>query len=151
MVEAGIPAAEVYATDIDPAAAVSARRNLRHPERVFVGDLFDPLPSSLRGGFDVIAANTPYVPTAELAFMPPEARLHERRDALDGGADGLDLQRRVASAALEWLAPGGHLLVEVNEQQAEKAIAVFEAAGLAARSVSSDDYEVTVVIGTRAV
>ena len=64
----------------------------------------------LRGRVAVLAANVPYVPTDEIALLPPEARLHEPRVALDGGADGLDVLRRVAAAAAEWLAPGGHLL-----------------------------------------
>ena len=56
---------------------------------------------------DVVVANAPYVPTDAIALMPPEARDHEPAVALDGGVDGLDVQRRVAAAAPGWLAPGG--------------------------------------------
>ena len=62
----------------------------------------------LRGRVDLLAVNAPYVPTDEIRLMPPEARLHEHHVALDGGADGLDLHRRVASGAPEWLATGRH-------------------------------------------
>lgn len=148
-VQAGIPFAELYAADLDPAAVRNAGRTLGQPDRVFEGDLFDALPGSLRATFDVIVANSPYVPTEALELMPPEARLHEARLALDGGPDGLDLQRRIAAEAPGWLAPGGSLLTEVNEAQAGDAAAAFEAAGLSVVTTTSDEYEVTVVIGLR--
>ncbi|WP_301182624.1 putative protein N(5)-glutamine methyltransferase [Subtercola boreus] len=147
VVETGIPGARVFAADIDPAAVRTARRNLARPDRVFEGDLFAPLPAGLAGSFDVIVANTPYVPTEALSLMPPEARLHESRVALDGGDDGLDVQRRVAACAADWLAPDGRLLVEVNEAQAPSVIRIFTAAGLEAHAESSDEFEVTVVVG----
>jgi release factor glutamine methyltransferase len=65
----------------------------------------------------VLVANVPYVPTAAMSLLPPEARLHEPRLALDGGADGLDVLRRVAIEAPGWLAPHGHLLMETSERQ----------------------------------
>ena len=55
------------------------------------------LPAGLRGRVDLLLVNAPYVPTAAIALMPPEARLHEPRTALDGGPDGLHLHRRVAA------------------------------------------------------
>jgi release factor glutamine methyltransferase len=142
------PGIELHASDIDPAAVRSARRNLPSAH-VYEGDLFAPLPSGLRGRVDVIVANTPYVPTSEIDRMPPEARDHEARLALDGGADGLDVQRRVAVEALVWLAPGGHLLVEASERQAATAALVLGHAGLEARVVHSDELDSTVVIGRR--
>lgn len=75
--------------------------------RVHEGDLFSALPDTLRGRVDVLAANVPYVPTDEVGLLPAEARDHEPLVALDGGADGLDLVRRVAEGAPRWLAPGG--------------------------------------------
>jgi release factor glutamine methyltransferase len=140
-----MPRLTLYAADVDPAAVATARRNLP-PERVLLGDLFDALPGDLRGRLDVLAVNTPYVPTAEIALLPPEARDHEHRVALDGGADGLDVQRRVAAAAGLWLVPGGSVLVEASERQAAVSAALFEAAGLAARIVEDDD--ACVVIAT---
>ncbi|MDP9240954.1 MAG: putative protein N(5)-glutamine methyltransferase [Actinomycetota bacterium] len=144
---AALPGIELYAVDIDPAAVVCARRNL--PARVYEGDLYEPLPVTLAGRVDVLVANLPYVPTAAIGTMPPEARLHEPQVALDGGADGLDVLRRVAAAAPTWMAPGGHLLVETSEHQAPAAIEVFAAQGLAARVATSEEWGATVVIGTR--
>ena len=80
-------------------------------------------------------------------MMPPEAREHEARAALDGGPDGLDLLRRVASAAPDWLAPGGHLLVEIGESQVDAALAAYEEAGLVARAAASEEYDATLAIG----
>ena len=113
---------ELYAADVDPAAVRCARRNLtagkgRAVGQVYQGDLYDPLPPGLRGRVDILTANVPYIPAGEIALLPPEARLHEPRVALDGGADGLDLLRRVAAGASAWLAPGGSLLSEVSERQ----------------------------------
>ena len=79
--------------------------------------------------------------------MPPEARLHEPLVSLDGGADGLDVQRRVAAAAPQWLAPGGHLLVETSLRQAPLTLDLFLRSGLTARVASSEELDATVVIG----
>ncbi|CAN5474811.1 putative protein N(5)-glutamine methyltransferase [soil metagenome] len=98
------PDVEGYAADLDVAAVACARRNLP-PERVFAGDLYDALPARLRGGVGVLVVNAPYVPTDEIAHMPPEARDHEHRIALDGGGDGPHVHRRVAAAAPNRTAP----------------------------------------------
>ncbi|MFE3188199.1 methyltransferase [Nocardia sp. NPDC059240] len=142
---------ELTATDIEPAAVVCARENLAPVNgRVFEGDLFGAVPADLLGRVDILLANTPYVPSAEIAWMPPEARDHEPRRALDGGTDGLDVLRRIAAVAVEWLSPGGHLLVEESEEQAELAAAVMRGHGLTARIVECEEMGATVVIGTRA-
>lgn len=140
----------LYAADIDPAAVRCARRNVR-PEvgQVLVGDLDDPLPRSLLGRVDVLVANAPYVPSRAIATMPPEARDHEARVALDGGCDGLDVQRRVAAAAPRWLAPGGVLLVETSQEQGPRTAAALAAVGLVARVERSEELDATVAIGTR--
>ena len=140
--------AELYAADLDPAAVSCARRNL-HAMSVFEGDLFEPLPASLRGRVDVLVANTPYVPSDEIRLLPSEARLHESRMALDGGGDGLDIQRRVAIEAPQWLAPGGHLLIETSERQAPQTVNVFERSGLEAWVRRDHEVSATVVIGRR--
>jgi release factor glutamine methyltransferase len=140
---------ELVAADVDPVAVRYARRNVEpRGGSVVEGDLDAPLPAGLRGRVDVLVANAPYVPTGAIALMPPEARDHEARVALDGGADGLDVQRRVAAAAPRWLAPGGHLLIETSAAQAPSTAAAVTAAGLAARVVRDDDLDATVVIGT---
>jgi release factor glutamine methyltransferase len=140
--------AEVHATEIDPAAVRCARRNV--PGAVYQGDLYEPLPAGLRGRVAVLTANVPYVPTGEIGFLPPEARSHEPLVALDGGPDGLDVLRRVAAAAPEWLAPGGHLLIEISDRQVPQAAAAFTGSGLIPRVVSDEDLAATVLIGTLA-
>src|SRR5690606_25316946 len=103
------------------ALGVRGRLSLRR------GDLFDPLEESER--FDVIVSNPPYIPSAEIERLDPDVRDHEPRLALDGGADGLDLHRRIAAGAVAHLEPGGALLVEVGDHQAEAAQAVHRATG----------------------
>jgi release factor glutamine methyltransferase len=147
-VAAGLGRAEVHAADLDPAAVRCARRNLADAE-VYEGDLYAPLPGSLRGRVDLLIASPPYVPSESVGLLPPEARLHEPRIALDGGGDGLDVVRRVIAGAPEWLAPGGHLLVETSERQADETVAAVAGAGLAARAASSGELDATAVIGTR--
>lgn len=144
-VRAAEPTVELHAADIDPVAVACARRNLG--SSVYQGDLFDALPTALRGRIDVLVANVPYVPSDAIAMMPPEARDYEPRVTLDGGADGLDLLRRVARAAAEWLAPGGSVLIETSDEQAPNAVDTFEAAGLAARIVTDDEIGATAIIG----
>ncbi|MGX1809672.1 putative protein N(5)-glutamine methyltransferase [Nocardia sp. NPDC055321] len=142
--------AKLTASDIEPHAVDYARRNLApYDFPVYRGDLFEPLPAALAGHIHILLANTPYVPSAEIATMPPEARDHEPRVTLDGGPDGLDLLRRIAAQAPRWLAPGGHLLVEESEAQAEPAAAIMRAAGLTARVAEDEERGATVVIGTR--
>jgi len=117
---------ELHAVDVDPAAVRCARRNLTVTgARVYEGDLYGPLPPTLRGRVDVLVANAPY------------------------GPDGLDILRRVSAAAPLWLAPGGCLLVETSEGQAPALVETVAGDGLVARVESSDELNATVVIGTR--
>jgi release factor glutamine methyltransferase len=141
---------ELHATDVDPAAVACARRNVAAGGgQVYEGDLYEPLPATLRGRVDILAANVPYVPTEEIGLLPPEARVHEPRVALDGGTDGLDVLRRVSAAAPLWLAPGGRLLFETSQRQAPQAVAAVARDGLIPRVASSDELNATVVIATR--
>jgi release factor glutamine methyltransferase len=140
----------LHAADLDPAAVACAARNVSAAGgRVHQGDLFAPVPADLRGRVDILAANVPYVPTGAIGLLPPEARDHEARMALDGGSDGLDVLRRVTRDASRWLAPGGLLLVETSEEQAPPAGAVVAAGGLEPRVVSDDELYATVVTGIR--
>lgn len=141
-----LPGAEVWGCDVDPDAVACARRNLL-PERVREGDLYDAVPDALRGRVDLFAVNAPYVPSDAIPGMPREARDHEHRVALDGGRDGLDVQRRVAAGAATWLAPGGLLMVETGRGQAEATAALVAAAGLVATIETDDDLAATVVVG----
>ncbi|MBM7169865.1 putative protein N(5)-glutamine methyltransferase [Streptomyces sp. G44] len=147
---AGLGRVELHAADIDPAAVHCARRNvLAAGGQVYEGDLYDPLPGTLRGRVGILLANVPYVPTREVGLLPAEARDHEARVALDGGSDGLDVLRRVTAGAPRWLAPGGHLLFETSEGQVPAAVNAVEQAGLEARVVEDEELYATVVIGTR--
>ncbi|GAB3202723.1 putative protein N(5)-glutamine methyltransferase [Geodermatophilus arenarius] len=142
--------AELHAADVAPAALHHARRNLAPVGgQVHGGDLFDALPRRLHGRVDVLVVNAPYVPTAALPLLPPEARLHEPRTALDGGTDGLDVHRRVAAGAPAWLAPGGVLLAEAGEDQAPVLAAVLAAAGLRADVLGPGEDGTAVVTGAR--
>ncbi|ODT98490.1 MAG: methylase [Pseudonocardia sp. SCN 72-86] len=138
-------AAEVHAADVDPVAVACAQRNL---PRVHMGDLYAALPADLRGRIDVVVANAPYVPTDAVATMPPEARLHEPMIALDGGADGLDVARRVVAGAPEWLLPGGVLLVETSTRQAPALREWFARNGFVATIEADDEIGGTAVQGT---
>jgi release factor glutamine methyltransferase len=122
--------ARIQATEIVPATAEVARDNALRAgvsERVTVldGDLFAPLPVSLRGKLDVVVSNPPYIPTADLADLPPEVAGFEPRVALDGGADGLDVVRRIAEEAVGWLRPGGVLVMETDTSCAKEAARVL--------------------------
>ncbi|SNT65141.1 release factor glutamine methyltransferase [Asanoa hainanensis] len=143
-----VPGLSVHAADIEPAAVEVARRNLAPiGGHVYRGDLFEPLPQTLRGRVDVLVANVPYVPSGAVGLLPPEARDYEPLRALDGGADGLDVLRRVAAGAPGWLRPGGTLLSEIGVDQIDSAKAALSAAGLAPEVVSDDELDATVILG----
>jgi len=138
--------AELYAADIDPAAVACAKRNVEPAGgRVYQGDLFTPLPATLRGRVTILICNAPYVPSAEVGYLPAEARDHEPLTALDGGRDGLAVLRRVAAEAPRWLAPGGRLLVETGDLQAAAMRRAMTAAGLTVRVRRGEEYGATVV------
>ena len=121
--------AAVFATDVSPGALEVARANAeRHGAAVtFVeGDLDAPL--AAHAPFSLIVANLPYIPTGDLASLPPDVR-SEPALALDGGADGLDLVRRLVAAAPALLSPGGALALEIGAGQAEATSALLRAAG----------------------
>jgi release factor glutamine methyltransferase len=148
-VAAGLTGREVHAADIDVAALRCAQTNL--PDGfVHHGDLFDALPAGLAGRLSLIVANAPYVPTAAIPLMPPEAREHEPAVALDGGGDGLDVQRRILAGASPWLVPGGHLLIETSQEQAPSTAELFRAAGFSAQVHRDEDVDGTAVLGRRA-
>ncbi len=142
------PDLTVRAADVDPRATACAARNLPAGS-VVTGDLFDPLPTDLRGGVDVLVVNAPYVPTGRIEGMPAEARDHEWRGALDGGHDGLDVHRRVAAQAGDWLGPGGVLLIEIAGSQASAALMLLADAGLRGEVLTDDDRGATAVRAVR--
>jgi release factor glutamine methyltransferase len=147
---AALPQVELHASDLDPVAVQCARGNVETVGgQVYEGDLFEPLPATLLGRVDLLLANAPYGPTEDIELMPPEARLHEPRMSLDGGADGLDILRRVIADAPRWLAPRGHLLVESSKRQAPELVEAVVRSGLSPRLSGSAELNATVVIGGR--
>lgn len=145
-----VPGMELHASDIDPAAVRCARRNvLPVGGNVHEGDLYSALPAQLRGRIDILAVNAPYVPTQSIGCMPSEARVHEPRVSLDGGPDGLHIQRRVTGQARCWLRRGGHLLIETSRRQAGGTAEAMVRGGLAPRIVQSEELDATVVVGHR--
>jgi release factor glutamine methyltransferase len=144
---AAVDPVELYACDVDPVAVRCARSNLGERAHIARGDLYGALPARLAGRVDVVVANAPYVPSAELALMPPEARLHEPPAALSGGADGLVVLRGVISGARSWLAAGGALLVECGVSQATEVADLMAAAGMRPATVRWDEPSATVVVG----
>ena len=128
------PDAVVYALDVSPRALeLTARNAAAHgvSERVRVAesDLLAALPCAV----NAVAANLPYVASAEIPLLEPEVSRFEPREALDGGEDGLDLARRLLAEAGERLLPGGALVLEIDPRQAAAAQAAARACFPAAR------------------
>ncbi len=130
------PNLELHAADLSPAALEVARENVRRilgsdsAVHFYEGDLFAAIPPALRAGsFDLIVSNPPYVPPDIIPGLAIEVR-HEPHLALDGGgADGLELIRRLVPAAFEALKPGGRLLLEAGGEQATAIATLLGAAG----------------------
>lgn len=141
---------ELHAVDIDPVAVRCAHRNITSTGgHVYEGDLYEPLPATLRNRVDILIANVPYVPTESIRLLPPEARIYEAQVALNGGEDGLDVMRRVVTEAALWLIPGGHLLVETSERQVPLTVEIFRCNGLTPQVATDKEMDATIVIGTR--
>jgi release factor glutamine methyltransferase len=124
--------------DIDPAALAIARGNARRLRVSGAAFLACDMAAALRGPFDVVVSNPPYVATGDLDALPPEVRLFDPPAALDGGRDGLDGYRAIAGAAAILLAPRGILVVELGAGQAEPVAGLIAAAGLAPLTVRPD-------------
>ena len=129
------PSTHVVATDIAPEALALAGRNaasLGLMDRVDVieSDLGEGIDPSLIGSFDLVVSNPPYVPTAVLDDIPDEVSKFEPRLALDGGADGLDLFRRLVGWCALALKPGGGCAFELHETCLDAAKIIAEQAGL---------------------
>lgn len=144
-----VGALDLVAADVDPDATDVAAENIGDRGIVVTGDLFAPLPERFRDAVDVIAVNAPYVPSGEVATMPSEARDHERLVALDGGADGLDVHRRIAAGAGAWLRPGGAVVIEVSTAQSATSAALFAAAGFTVAVERDDEVDGTCVVAVR--
>lgn len=130
---AACPDARVVATDISPAALAVAEGNVRAlglggRVRVIAGDLLKPLAAE-PAALNMIVANAPYLPSGILPSLPREVFAFEPRQALDGGPDGMEVIRRLLTAAPAALRPGGRLVLEIGEEQAAPLAAVMTAAG----------------------
>lgn len=146
VVAARVPGVRVFAADVDPVAVRCARQTLAGAgAEVWEGDFDAALPEELAGRMDVLVANVPYVPSAAVRWMPPEAREHEPLAALDGGRDGLAMVRRLLGVAPRWLAGGGRVLFEVGVSQVDAAVRAAEAAGLVPEVRSCAERDATVV------
>jgi ribosomal protein L3 glutamine methyltransferase len=111
------PRAQVHGSDVSPAALEVARINVKRHRlqrrvRLIRSDLFD----DLKGRYDVIITNPPYVPIRAMRALPPEYR-YEPGMALAAGAKGLDLVSEILSRRSEFLADGGVLFCEVGENR----------------------------------
>lgn len=143
-------AATLVAADFDPAAVANARRNVEPlGGRVFESDVYDGLPEELRGTVDILTVVAPYVPTDAVALLPHEARDFEPLTALDGGADGLALVRRIVAGAPEWLAGGGILVTEISENQVARVLDEIGEAGMWATVEADEDSDSWVVVATQ--
>jgi release factor glutamine methyltransferase len=133
------PTAQVYASDISADALAVARENALRLGAYNVAFVETDLFAAFAGKrFDVITANPPYIPTAELATLMPDVREHEPRLALDGGVDGLSLVRRIVEDAPSHLEEGGLLAMEIGAGEAPATVALFEARGFTEVRVHRD-------------
>jgi release factor glutamine methyltransferase len=126
-----LPDAFGVGTDVSVGALEVARDNARRLGSTRAAFVACDMAAALRGPFDLIVSNPPYVATPDIAALAPEVRDFEPRLALDGGPDGLDFYRMIAAMAAALLAPDGALVVELGTGQAEPVTALFAAAGLA--------------------
>ncbi len=127
-----LPQARIFAVDRSRSALRTARFNAeRHGAKAvtfFKGDLFEPLAGRLpRNSVDVVVSNPPYVSSAEWLELEPEIRKFEPKQALVAGPGGLEVIGRLALGALAYLKPGGWLLFEIGQGQADRAFRSFDA------------------------
>jgi len=116
---------EVVASDISAPALTLAKENavLNDAQITFVeSDLF----AKVRGRYDIIVSNPPYIPTADIEGLQREVKDFEPRSALDGGEDGLNFYRRIAEDAGRYISRGGMLVMEVGIGEAEKVVKLFK-------------------------
>ncbi len=125
--QAQITAVDLSATALAVAKQNSEKHSVTDRIRFLYGDLFGPLAADEQ--FDLIASNPPYITSAEIETLQPDVRLHEPRSALDGGADGLDIIRRIVADAPRYLVPTGCLLIEIACEQADAVSQLLTANG----------------------
>ena len=126
-----LPNAFGVGTDASTKALAVARDNARRLAQIRARFIACDVAAALRGPFDAIVSNPPYIASGDIAMVAPDVRDFDPHLALDGGTDGLDCYRAIAAAAPALLAPGGVLVVELGIGQAEPVAQLFAAAGLA--------------------
>ncbi len=126
-----LPKAFGVGTDVSTAALLVARDNARRLGLTRAQFVTCDMGAALRGPFDLVVCNPPYIACGEIAALAPEVRDFDPRRALDGGPDGLDFYRAIAAAVPSLLSPHGVLVVELGAGQARPVAALFAAAGLA--------------------
>jgi len=126
-----LPNAFGIGTDTSFKALVTARDNARRLALTRARFIACDMAAALRGPFDAIVSNPPYIASGDIATLAPDVRDFDPHVALDGGTDGLDFYRAIAAAAPTLLAPGGALVVELGIGQAEPVAHLFAAVGLA--------------------
>ncbi len=129
----GHPQLQLLAVDVSPEALAVAAANvadyhLQERVKLLQGSWFAPL-DPWRGRLRGLVSNPPYIPTGELAYLMPEVRLHEPRQALDGGEDGLVHLRLLIQKAPDYLAPNSFWAVEVMQGQAPWVVEQLQARG----------------------
>jgi release factor glutamine methyltransferase len=149
-----LPHADVWGADIDDDGLNQGRRNARtlgiRNVTFRKGDMYKALPSRLRGRVDVITGHIPYIPVDEIDDLPTEVRGYEPVFTLsDQSSDGLELIRRAAFEAPEWLKPGGWLLLELSHDLPAKVQRICRKAGLETMGVASDEDDLSVVVEAR--
>jgi len=152
-----VPRLTVYATDVNPAAVQLTKHNahtLGAGPRVHVlaGNRFDPLPAHLKSQVDLVVSNPPYIRETDIPLLAAEVSEHDPLEALDGGPDGLVFYRALASGLCIWLRPGGHVAVEIGDDQGQDVEDIFSASGMedirVIRDYSDRDRVVTARLGT---
>jgi release factor glutamine methyltransferase len=126
-----LPSAFGIGTDTSTKALVTARDNAHRLALTRARFIACDMAAALRGPFDAIVSNPPYIASGDIATLARDVRDFDPHLALDGGTDGLDFYRAIAAAAPTLLAPGGVLVVELGIGQAEPVAHLFAAAGLA--------------------
>jgi release factor glutamine methyltransferase len=137
-----LPSAFAIGTDTSERALTVAHANAERLGVAPVAFIACDMAAALRGPFDLIVSNPPYVRSGDIDALAPEVRDFDPRVALDGGPDGLDCYRAIAAAAPLLLAPDGVLVVELGAGQAPAVAALFAAAGLAPQAPRTDVYGV---------
>lgn len=135
------PDADVYATEASREAlewALLNKQRLESDVELLEGDLFTPLPEELREKVDVIVSNPPYIADDERGALPTDVVDHEPHVALFSGADGTSIIERIAPGAIEWLRPGGWLLIEISPHLQTVVPRVLREAGYEKIAVHAD-------------